>query len=193
MSRLFSLALRLVLMIPIFRLITSAWTSPTTWTATLVTVAQFNQQIRDNLLALKSPPVAIAMPNDIYTTSSTSFVDIDTDDFSCSVTFAGSVALIWFVCTLQHSDTGGIINFNISVDDVNQYGDDGIACIRPMDFTTSHRMPVTIIHRLSGITPGTRNIRMKWKTSGATATLHAHGGGGNGANIYSQFGVVELT
>lgn len=193
MTRIVSYLIRILLTYPIFRLLTSAWTSPTTWTASLVTVSQFNQQIRDNLLALKSPPAALAMPNNTYTTSSTSFVDIDANDFKCDVTVAGSIVFFWFVATVQHSDTGGIINFNISVDNVNQYGDDGIYALRPMDFTTSHRMPVTIVHRLSGITPGTRTFRMKWKTSGATATLHAHGGAANGANAYAQFGVVEMT
>lgn len=193
MSRILALLLRLLLALPLVRLLTSAWTSPMTWTASLVTVTQFNQQIRDNLLALKNPPTQTAMPNNIFTTTSASYVDIDTNEFKCEITIAGSVVLFWFVATVQHSDSGGIINFNISVDNVNQYGDDGLLCIRPMDFSTSHRMPVTIVHRLTGLTPGTRVFRMKWKTSGATATLHAHGGATNGANVYSQFGVTELT
>jgi hypothetical protein len=158
-----------------------------------VTVAQFNQQIRDNLLALKNPPTQVASPSDNYTTSSTTFVDVDTDDFRCDVTLAGTVALVWFVCAVQHTDTNGSINFNISVDNVDQYGDDGIFGVRPMDFTTSHRTPVTIVHRLTGITPGTRTFRMRWKTSGATATLLSHGASINGGNFYTQFGVTELT
>jgi hypothetical protein len=170
-----------------------AWTSPATWTAALVTVSQFNQQIRDNLNALKSPPVAVAEPASNYTITTTGFADVDTDDFKCEVTLAGTVALVWFNGTVQHSDTGGTVNFNVSIDNVDAVANDGIICVRPMDFSTSHRMPVSFVYRITGITPGTRTFRLRWKTSGATATLLANGGSGNAGDVHTQFGVVELT
>jgi hypothetical protein len=170
-----------------------AWTSPATWTAALVTVSQFNQQIRDNLNALKSPPVATVEPANNYTLSATSFTDVDTNDFKCTVTLAGSVALVWFNGSVQHSDANATINFNVSIDNVDAVADDGIICVRPVDFATSQRIPVSFVFRITGITPGTRVFRLRWKTSGATATLYANGGSATGANIHTQFGVVELT
>lgn len=53
-----------------------AWTPPLTWdTGRLVTAADLNAQIRDNLLYLKTQPAKL-VPGQTFTTSSTSWVPV---------------------------------------------------------------------------------------------------------------------
>lgn len=71
------------------------WTDPRTWVdLDLVTAADLNEQVRDNLLHLKARPVARASDYDgtVSSTSSTSFVDVT--GASVSITTSGSSRLL---------------------------------------------------------------------------------------------------
>lgn len=77
----------------------SAWTTPITWTAGMVPGAtEFNEQIRDNLNALKNPPFAATayLPTaDSYAWSSSGFTGINTA-ITLTVTTQGGTVFAYF-------------------------------------------------------------------------------------------------
>ncbi len=83
-----------------------AWNAPITWTAAqLVSQANLNEQIRDNLLELKNPATTVLQQTATFTTTSASYVDIDAS-LSLSITLSAS-ARILLVARLTATVSGG--------------------------------------------------------------------------------------
>lgn len=93
-----------------------AWVEPITWTNILSNASHFNEQIRDNLLALKAPPTAFHEVNEAsgdYSTNSSTYSDIDSD-LSFTFTTSGGDVLIGFTGSVQA--TSGAGRMDISID-----------------------------------------------------------------------------
>ena len=76
-----------------------AWTTPKTWADDeLVTANVMNTHVRDNLNALKAPPTARYELNRTsdYTTTSTSFVDVDGTKLALTITTSGGDVMVHF-------------------------------------------------------------------------------------------------
>lgn len=94
-----------------------AWTTPKNWSATLVTVADLNTHIRDNLNALKTPP------QDIYSTgayagastTSSTFVNIDATNLSLDITTTGGRLAILFSAEVYSSSGAQRAYFDFSI------------------------------------------------------------------------------
>jgi len=147
------------------------WTTPQTWTAALVTVAEFNTHIRDNLLWLKDPPTGIATLSTAITTTSTSWTNVT--GLSVTLTTSGGTIMVGFTAVTSMS-TGTATHFNIAVDGVDQASStDG--------YTYSVSSPVNTVSPvilLEGIAAGTHTFQLRWKNnSGATTTLYAESSG----------------
>src|SRR5687768_3517980 len=69
-----------------------AWTLPKTWTAVLVTVADLNTHIRDNLNAINSTPAVRVYnsTNQSITSSVVTELDFDSERFDTEAMHAGS-------------------------------------------------------------------------------------------------------
>lgn len=158
-----------------WRLMRSAWTSPTTWTSTLVTVAQFNAQIRDNLNALKSPPSGITNYHGAdVSVSSTSFANVDSNLAQSSLAIAGTEVLVGFSGTCRPSaDTERRLYFNVSVDGTDYFSDDGFLACGNGAITNSSAMlfPVCFVAWLT-VTPGTRTFRLRAKVNAGSYTIY---------------------
>lgn len=163
-----------------------AWTSPKTWTAEPLTSSDLNTHLRDNLNALKDPPSNKYTFNDSadWTTTSTSFVDIDTTDLSLAITTYGGDVLVHFFGTTTTS--AGQIFFDFTVDGTRNGGDDGLVRV-PSTLT-----PTSFTVLVEGLSAASHTFKMQWKVSSGTATLYA--GAGTASNdVHGQFWVREVS
>ncbi len=170
----------------------SAWATPVTWGVDqLVTASDLNAQLRDNLNALKTPPSTHYELNESsdYTTSQTSFVDVDSTKLKLTITTAGGDVFVGFHGSVEHSG-GSAIYFDVDVDGAAVGGNDGLMRVRGTDL--SDTIGVNFIRLVSGLAAGEHIFKLQWKTGAATATLLA-GAGTSGKDVHPQFWVREIS
>lgn len=171
-----------------------AWTTPATWSVDqLVTATLMNTHIRDNLNALKAPPTDVQDVNEgaDYTTTSTSFVDIDSagdPDLNLTIETGGGDVLVTFYGTFANA--GGHINLDFTVDGVKHGGDDGL--LRSASTALGHKN-LTFAVWVQGLSAASHTFKMQWKVDAGTATMYAGAGTGTGLDVHSQFAVREVS
>lgn len=172
-----------------------AWTQPRTWSAELVTAAMFNEQLRDNLLALKNPPsdVINADLSFDYTTTSTTFVNVTnaadggTDVVSLTIVTNGGDVMVGFVGSFD--STGGSVYLTLRIDDTTTAaGDDGIVRMELGTATTS----IGFVYLITGLAAGSHKFNLRWKASAGTITLYA-GEGTLNNDLHPQFWAREVS
>jgi len=165
-----------------------AWTTPKTWQVDeLVTAASMNTQIRDNLNALKVPPSAHYECDETsdYTTTSTTFVDVDAANLSLSITTYGGDVMVHFHGTISASPA----LFDVAVDGVRAGSDDGI--VRSQD--GSYQNVIAFTRLIAGLSAGAHTFTLQWRTAGSnTARLYA-GAGTSNLDLHPQFWVREVS
>jgi hypothetical protein len=171
-----------------------AWTTPKDWTTDeLVTASDLNTHLRDNLNALKSPPSAHFEANESsdYTTTSTSFVDVDATagKLSLTITTNGGDVLVHFHGSVENGG-GSAIFFDVAVDGTRTAGDDGI--LRARASTTTDTVPVSFTRLITGLSAGAHTFKLQWKVGANTATLCA-GAGTSGKDVHPQFWAREVS
>lgn len=155
------------------------WTTPITWnTGDLIDAADLNTYLRDNLAFLKDRPGDyFEGTGSDYSTSSTSFTDIDSTDFSITDTFTGDPILV--LINAAFGVTSDLyVYFDITVDGARQGGtNDGIWVVQ-MESTVDPSNAFGLCFVLFGVSSGSRTIRAQWRVGdGAeTVTLFAEGG-----------------
>lgn len=126
-----------------------------------------------------------------YTTTSTSFVEVDSTDFALTITTTGGPVLIGFNGSCVTSAAGQRTYFNVHLDDTTYLAaNDGINAMGwiATDFLTVRAISFTVRWELAA---GTYKFELHWKTSAGTATLYA-GAGTAGLDIHPQFWVQEI-
>lgn len=166
------------------------WTTPQTWTAALVTVAEFNEQIRDNLDALKDPPSDKYLVNEgsDYSTSSTSYVNVDATDLALTITTFGGDIVVHFHGTVNNSGAGSY--FDVDVDGVRYGGDDGI--IRVIGGIGSQTSATSFTILIEGLSAASHTFTLQWRVVGGTATMYA-GAGTSGLDLHPEMWVREVS
>lgn len=172
-----------------------AWTTPKTWNVDeLLTAANLNTHLRDNLNALKSPPTGHYECNEAadYTTTSTSFVDVDGTNLALTFTTNGGDVLVHFHASVMHTASGRIC-FDVAVDGNRVAGDDGmIGGYVPVSASGYPMVQMTFTRLLTGLSAGEHTFKLQWKTSGATARLYA-GAGTSWGDLHPQFWAREVS
>lgn len=167
-----------------------SWTTPKTWVnSEPLTADDLNTHLRDNLNALHAPPTASYQLNEAanYTTTSTTFVDVDATvgKLSLTITTTGGDVMIGFYG--YAAATGNTGFFDVEMDGTRIGGDDGLAVFYISIATTSFVILKT------GVSAGSHTFKLQWKVaSGGTATLYA-GAGTLGADVHPQFWVREVS
>jgi hypothetical protein len=146
-----------------------AWTTPKTWsTGELVTAANMNLHVRDNLNALFTPNTGggsyTAGAN--HTTTSTSFANVDATNITFAVTSAGGRYWLGFAGRYVHSGSASYIYFDIAVDGTRIGGTNGL--LPCSSSTTGSAFQIITPYVL---TAGTRTITLQWRVSAGTGTL----------------------
>lgn len=168
-----------------------AWTSPATFTdGNVLTAAQLNAQVRDNLLESMPGKAAGVLRHFVTTganaiverrlvtafieqreiTGSTSFVDLATVGPSVTVT-TGTVALaMWTVRTENVSaNTTCHAAIAISGATTSAASDSQGLIIRNYLAATEKRQSIT--HMFSGLTAGSNTFKLRYKTNAGTAAF----------------------
>lgn len=169
------------------------WTTPRAdWQVNEVVDATDMNAIGENLTALKSPPSVQVNLNESadYTTSATTFVDVDASRLSATLTTNGGDLLVTFCGTLYTSSATSInIGFDIAVDGIRHAGDDGAMLVTVNNVFAANASFVVWIPNLAA---GSHTVKLQWKTNSGTAILWA-GAGTVGADIHPQFSVREVS
>jgi hypothetical protein len=166
------------------------WTTPKTWAdQELVTADLLNTHLRDNLEALKEPPSGNYECDETseYTTTSTSFVDVDATNLVMTLATGGGNVMVHFHGNLQHSGSSGRIYLDVEVDGTRVAGDDGIVW-----GAGDAIFDLTFTRLITGLSAGDHIFKLQWKTSAATATLYA-GAGTSNKDTHPQFWAREVS
>lgn len=172
----------------------TTWVTARTWTAgELITASIMNAHVRDNLNALKTPAGGYSVINEgsDYTTTSTSFTDIDTTDLSLTFTTAGGDVIIFFCGSMNGGTIGQstFVDIHESVAGTRLGGDDGLLQI--VYATALNVVPVTICYRATGLSAASHTFKMQWKVTANTATLYA-GAGTSTHDVHPTFFAFEI-
>lgn len=172
----------------------TTWETPYTWSSgELVTAALLNSKMSNEFGALKSPAFFrcyIDEASDYTITNTTAFTNIDGTDLAPSVLAAGGNWLVGFTGLFAYSSgTSGRLWLNVAVDGTDAAADDGIMVA--VDGVT--RVAHSFTWLLTGVSVGSRNFALRWKTNSASAvyTLHAGAGTAN-YDIHPMFWGIEL-
>ncbi|MGB1287333.1 MAG: hypothetical protein ACPG7F_12415 [Aggregatilineales bacterium] len=168
------------------------WTTPRTWlTGEILTASDMNTHLRDNLDALKDPPTDHYMLDEIsnYSTTSTTFVDIDNTNLSLTIETTGGDVLVGFVGGFT-STVNGIVFLELDLDGVVVGGDDGITA--GICETTAPGTTMSFVWLLTGLSAGSHTVALQWRVTGGTARLYA-GAGTTSADIHPQFWIREVS
>lgn len=164
-----------------------AWTTTPTWaTGRLVTVDDLEDNVFDNLNYVHAGRVSgRTNTNEAsdYTTTSATFVDIDSTDLSKTLTPTTSKVRVYFHGSFQTSASGKIY-LDVAKDGVRQGGDDGYGYTIG-DQTLTLDVEIDVTPNVS------TTIKLQWKQTGTiTATLYA-GAGTSDKDVHPQFRVEE--
>lgn len=156
-----------------------AWTTPITWTSSLVTVAQFNEQIRDNFNYLLTPNatqiVRYAGANYSITNVQT-LQDIDSTNLTVDLLTNGGHILIGLGGTMNSDINNAGAFFDFTLDGSAVGGVSGLALAR-IATNTTHYQNVEVTVLVTGRPATTYTIRPQWKSFGTgTTTLFATSG-----------------
>lgn len=166
-----------------------AWTTPKTWSAETLTSDDLNTYVRDNqthlYTRLGNQTDYIADEVSDYSTTSTSFVDIDATNLALTITTNGGNVLVIFNC---NPDPTAFIQFNVAVDGVDYFADDGGAFIH---VTGTYGVLATPVWLIEGLSAGSHTFKMRFKVNSGTGIVYAGAGVAN-LNVHPQMIVMEL-
>ena len=171
------------------------WTTPKTWeTDELVTASDMNAQVRDNVDHLHTrmenfDEYTLNEGSD-YTTTSTSFVDVDTTgselELTITTTKDNAVVLVHFHGTVDHNSTG-LLFFDVALDGTRVGEDDGIVKWQ----CPGYDGVVSFTRAVPVASEDEHTFKLQWRVGSGTGTLYAGAGTAN-ADVHPQFWVKEL-
>lgn len=164
-----------------------AWTDPKTWTAAVLSSSDLNTHLRDNLNALKEPPTDDHTVNEAtdYSTTSTSFTNVDGTDLSLTITTTGGDVLVHFHGVMANASGGILLDF--TVDGVRHSTDDGI-----LRHGTNVACATTFTRLVTGLSAGSHTFVLQYKVTGGTGIIYA-GAATGGFDVHPQFWVREVS
>lgn len=168
-----------------------AWTSPKTWSSEPLTSSDLNTYVRDNQDHLKdrldNSASKIVTGNVTLSTSSETFVDIDSEKLSISLLTHGGDVLVGFTGAVKTTTTSRPIFYNLAVDGVLYFADDGIMqTIGGADGFRNKSMPLCLVVLVTGLDAGAHTFKMRWKTHRSnTASMEI-------TSLHPQFWAKEI-
>jgi len=172
----------------------ATWSTPLTWQVDqLVTEADLNRELRDNLNFLKDPPTAFVelAGRDDYSTTSTRFVDVDRQRLALSVTTAGGDLLVAFFGMVRNSSSSGGVSVDVSLDGTRLGGETGLigSHAESREWT-----PLAFLALARELAAGPHNLFLQWRRNpvSGSATL-AGGAGDHDARMHGQFWAREVS
>lgn len=148
-----------------------AWATPRTWTTSeIVTAAMMNQDVRDNMNALKSTSAEVDTNE---TTTSTAFADLATTGPAVTIN-TGTTAFVLMSAKLSNTNDNAVNIAGVAVSGATTLAAaDGEALfITAWEASEPNtRIQVGIAFPLSGLTAGSNTFTMKYRVSAGTGTF----------------------
>lgn len=136
------------------------WTTPRTWAnGELVTDALLNTHLRDNLIELKTPPTTVISNTTAYSTTSTSFVDINAALEASIVTGGGRLQIVVGIVF----SSGGLFRLLLN--------GSPLSIITPASGSSTQAGGVTWTGVLAA---GTHVIKPQWSIASGTLTMTSY-------------------
>lgn len=148
-----------------------AWNTPKTWsTGNLVTATEFNQQLRDNLLYLKQPPVT-RLGFQSLATSSTTYTPIH-ETQNIVTTAGGRVLCLAWGQALQTGSSANRVFITLYVDNVKLAtpNDDGLVQVN-IPSTAHFHTPWCIAYMTDTLEAAFHTFRFHVKVNTAASAL----------------------
>jgi hypothetical protein len=171
-----------------------AWTTPPSWTTSQLVTATQIQVLSDDLsYLLNRPNSAVKRDNGgEYSTSSTSFVDIDATNLKCTLSISGSAVLVGFTGMIFNTNGGASVTcLDITVDGtrIGSAGGEGLAGKVQSGAFTPVRESISFVALVTGLSAGSHTFIVQWKANAASATLQSGAAGSNTDYIPHLFAV----
>lgn len=175
-----------------------AWSTPETWSSgQLVTADDLNEQLRDNMIALKDPPTGWYVLNEAtnITSTSTSWTDVDSTLLSLDVTTGGGDVMVGFCGAVDIA--GATVNtamFDVTMDGVAIGGDDGFLGVVGVDGSaaTTVRL-ISFVRLVTSVPAGAHQFRLRWRGSNTGVRTLYVGNGASNRDFHAQFWVREVS
>lgn len=161
-----------------------AWTQPRTWANEIVNASDLATELRSNQVALKAPPFQTYEANEVsnYGTISSTYADVDSTNYSFTITTTGGDVLIGF--------NGGAkdVYLDVSVDGtlVINNTDGGLVD------ATAYGSGCCFMHIITGLSAGSHTFVLQFKTAVFSGLVLA-GAGTASLDIHSQFFCREIS
>lgn len=122
-----------------------------------------------------------------YTTTSSTFADVDGTNFTFTKTTGARRVMIGLVGSVESTVSGDIVSFDVAVDGTRVGGTDGIVVHRMPN--ASYRQNCSFTWMSDVLTADSHTFKLQWKRLAGTGTLTLHG---TSASQAGQFWVAEL-
>lgn len=150
-----------------------AWTTPKTWTATALTSSDLNTYMRDNQNYLKSRADTAAdqyiRTASDYTTTVTSYQDVDLTNMHLSVTTTGADVRVTFTALAELSAAGVEMTMAVELDSSGV--DKEMTQTRAT--ASTYKVNPSFSYIFTGLSAGVHTFTLRWKVSSGTGTLTA--------------------
>ncbi len=170
------------------------WTTPRTWqSGSVVTAAQMNEQLRDNLLYLLSPNSdAVLQDGTAFEISGTAWGTVGGTAQCPTLVTHGGPLLIYASCAVKADTAGQQAAFDIAVDGVRVA--DGLSeGLRLLEFATAGDVAHLSLMALGTPAPGTPVVSLQARVTGAgTVTVLAGDTAGGDPDLPLYFFAIEL-
>lgn len=174
----------------------ATFTTPKVWHANETpTAAQFNTDLTDNVKFLKDPPSDEIMLDEgsDYTTTSTTFTDIDSTTLRLNVTTQGGNLKVFFTGVLYISASAARGYLDLEVDGSREGGDDGLVAILGEDSSpVAIRYSSPICWVIEDLPAGAHTIDLQWKKQGGGSMTMYAGAGSSNYDFHPQFWCEEM-
>ena len=147
-----------------------AWTTPKTWTSEVLTSNDMNTYLSDNTQYLYDE-ITATLDKDIYrrlggsySTTSTSYVQIDAANLTSTITTTGGDVLISL--TAAAAAIGGTLLAQFEIDNSGTTRD-----VLRQTISTSETQNVSFTYTEFSLAPGTYTFTIRWKTSANTLQM----------------------
>jgi hypothetical protein len=150
-----------------------AWTSPRTWvTGEIVTAAQLNTHVRDNLIDLdrRTSPVFATVSTQQGTTAS-SFTDLATVGPAVTVTIGSTGKALLSLYTYQYSsDVGGTGLIGIAISGATIYPGTDPGALSFVSVSSLQGIRHGTVNPVSGLNAGSTTFTAKYRSTSGTNT-----------------------
>jgi hypothetical protein len=162
----------------------------------VVGATDLNTQLRDNMAYVGTgrPGTVVKRDNGVnYSSSSTSFVDIDSTNLVLTVITVGGAVIVFFQGVFVGTGGGPDVHLDLILDGTTRYasaGADGSA----LGYIGSGNLPLTVplTALYTGLSAGSHTFKVQWKASAAGTVALRSGNGTGGQDFIPIFWAREI-